>query len=236
MLTIVGNGTNRVMPTYGEDRFWGCNAFYRDANPEILFTVDIPMQREVIEWGYAEANKVAVGDWEILPIDMIEPLKMGFGNTRIEESISPDSEYLVVQGDDEVTTFLGLSSPQMKNIIMYNNPKLKNLFCGMSALGYAMLNGEKEIVLTGFSALQDENWSNEYEGTQNYLHKYSSDSRVISAQRSQFIALLQEFQEVEVFFKNPLSEPVKVEYNKLYYYESSDRWILSQGFESDTMR
>ena len=64
------------------------------------------MQREVIEWGYAEANKVAVGNWEILPIDMIEPLKMGFGNTKIIESISPDSEYLVVQGDDEVTTFL----------------------------------------------------------------------------------------------------------------------------------
>ena len=88
MLTIVGNGTSRVMPTYGEDRFWGCNAFYRDANPEILFTVDIPMQREVIEWGYAEANKIAVGDWEVMPIDMLEPLKMGFGNTEIIESIS----------------------------------------------------------------------------------------------------------------------------------------------------
>ena len=236
MLTIVGNGTNRVMPTYGEDRFWGCNAFYRDANPEILFTVDIPMQREVIEWGYAEANKVAVGDWEILPIDMIEPLKMGFGNTRIEESISPDSEYLVVQGDNEVTTFLGLSSPQMKNIIMYNNPELKNLFCGMSALGYAMLNGEKEITLTGFNALEDDNWSNNYEGTQNYLHKYSSDSRVLDAQRSQFIALLEEFEDVKVYFKNPLTGTVKVEYNELYYYEDSERWILGEGLESDTMR
>ena len=236
MLTIVGNGTNRVMPTYGEDRFWGCNAFYRDANPEILFTVDIPMQKEVIEWGYAEANKVAVGNWEILPIDMIEPLKMGFGNTRIEESISPDSEYLVVQGDDEVTTFLGLSSPQMKNIIMYNNPELKNLFCGMSALGYAMLNGEKEITLTGFNALEDDNWSNNYEGTQNYLHKYSSDSRVLNAQRSQFIALLEEFEDVKVYFKNPLTGTVKVEYNELYYYEDSERWILGEGLESDTMR
>ena len=236
MLTIVGNGTNRVMPTYGEDRFWGCNAFYRDANPEILFTVDIPMQREVIEWGYAEANKVAVGDWEILPIDMIEPLKMGFGNTRIEESISPDSEYLVVQGDDEVTTFLGLSSPQMKNIIMYNNPELKNMFCGMSALGYAMLNGEKEITLTGFNALEDDNWSNNYEGTQNYLHKYSSDSRVLDAQRSQFISLLEEFEDVNVYFKNPLTGTVKVEYNELYYYENSERWILGEGLESDTMR
>ena len=236
MLTIVGNGTNRVMPTYGEDRFWGCNAFYRDANPEILFTVDIPMQREVIEWGYAEANKVAVGNWEILPIDMIEPLKMGFGNTKILESISPDSEYLVVQGDDEVTTFLGLSSPQMNNIIMYNNPELKNLFCGMSALGYAMLNGEKEITLTGFNALEDDNWSNNYEGTQNYLHKYSSDSRVLNAQRSQFIALLEEFEDVKVYFKNPLTGTVKVEYNELYYYEDSERWILGEGLESDTMR
>ena len=236
MLTIVGNGTNRVMPTYGEDRFWGCNAFYRDANPEILFTVDIPMQREVIEWGYAEANKVAVGDWEILSIDMIEPLKMGFGNTRIEESISPDSEYLVVQGDDEVTTFLGLSSPQMKNIIMYNNPELKNMFCGMSALGYAMLNGEKEITLTGFNALEEENWSNNYEGTQNYLHKYNSDSRVLNAQRSQFISLLEEFEDVNVYFKNPLTGTVKVEYNELYYYENSERWILGEGLESDTMR
>ena len=236
MLTIVGNGTNRVMPTYGEDRFWGCNAFYRDANPEILFTVDIPMQREVIEWGYAEANKVAVGDWEILPIDMIEPLKMGFGNTKIIESISPDSEYLVVQGDDEVTTFLGLSSPQMKNIIMYNNPELKNMFCGMSALGYAMLNGEKEITLTGFNALEEENWSNNYEGTPNYLHKYNSDSRVLNAQRSQFISLLEEFEDVNVYFKNPLTGTVKVEYNELYYYENSERWILGEGLESDTMR
>ena len=236
MLTIVGNGTNRVMPTYGEDRFWGCNAFYRDANPDILFTVDIPMQKEVIEWGYAEANKVAVGNWEILPIDMLEPLKMGFGNTRIEESISPDSEYLVVQGDDEVTTFLGLSSPQMKNIIMYNNPELKNMFCGMSALGYAMLNGEKEITLTGFNALEEENWSNNYEGTQNYLHKYNSDSRVLNAQRSQFISLLEEFEDVNVYFKNPLTGTVKVEYNELYYYENSERWILGEGLESDTMR
>ena len=236
MLTIGGHGTNRVMPTYGEDRFWGCNAFYRDANPEILFTVDIPMQREVIEWGYAEANKVAVGDWEILPIDMIEPLKMGFGNTKILESISPDSEYLVVQGDDKVTTFLGLSSPQMKNIIMYNNPELKNLFCGMSALGYAMLNGEKEITLTGFNALEGENWSNNYEGTQNYLHKYNSDSRVLNAQRSQFIALLKEFEDVNVYFKNPLTGTVKIEYNELYYYENSERWILGEGLESDTMR
>ena len=236
MLTIVGNGKDRVIPKYGKDRFWGCNAFYRDANPSILFTVDIPIQREVIEWGYAEANKVAVGDWEVMPIEMLEPLKAGFMHTKIVESIFPDTEFFVVQGDEEETTFLGLSAAQMKHIIMYNYPELKNLFCGMSALGYAMLNGEKEITLTGFNALENDNFSNQYEGTPNYSYKYTSESRVLNAQRSQFLSLLERFTDVDVFFKNPLTEMVEVKYNELYYYENSERWILGEGFESDTMR
>ena len=207
MLYIVGNGKGREIPH--NERWWGCNAVYRDASPDLLFTVDIPMQREVIEWGYADGNKVAVGEWDYLPIEMLDIMKVGFTN-RIIESVRPFDTHFVIQGDDESTTFLGLSSPQMKNIIMYNNPKLKNLFCGMSAMGYAMLNGEKEITLIGFNALENEDYSNEYEGTENYLHKYSEESRVISAQRSQFIALLQEFEGVDVYFKNPLTETVKV--------------------------
>ena len=83
---------------------------------------------------------------------------------------------------------------------------------------------------------RSENYSNKYEGTLNYGHKYNSESRVLSAQRSQFIALLERFKDVEVFIKNPLTNIVKVEYNKLYYYESSERWILGEGLESDTMR
>jgi len=237
MLTIVGNGTEREIP---QTRWWGCNAVYRNrvnhARPELLFAVDIPVQTEIVESGYADTNKLAVGNWDIMPISMLESLKMGFGHTKIIESVRQNDEYLVVQGDDVETTFLGLSSPQMKNIIMYNYPELKNLFCGMSALGYAMLNGEKEITLTGFNALESENYSNKYEGTPNYSYKYTSESRVLNAQRSQFIALLERFKDVEVFIKNPLTNLVKVEYNKLYYYESSERWILGEGLESDTMR
>ena len=161
MLYIVGNGKGREIPH--NERWWGCNAVYRDASPDLLFTVDIPMQREVIEWGYADGNKVAVGEWDYLPIEMLDIMKVGFTN-RIIESVRPFDTHFVIQGDDESTTFLGLSSPQMKNIIMYNNPKLKNLFCGMSAMGYAMLNGEKEITLIGFNALENEDYSNEYEG------------------------------------------------------------------------
>ena len=214
MLYIVGNGKGREIPH--NERWWGCNAVYRDASPDLLFTVDIPMQKEIIEWGYADGNKVAVGEWDYLPIEMLDVMKVGFTN-KIIESVRPFDTHFVIQGDEDSTTFLGLSSSQMKNIIMYNNPKLKNLFCGMSAMGYAMLNGEKEITLIGFSALENEDYSNEYEGTENYLHKYSEESRVINAQRSQFIALLQEFEGVDVYFKNPLTETVKVEYLSLIH-------------------
>ena len=54
---------------------------------------------------------------------------------------------------------------------------------------------------------------------------------MIRAQQSQFIALLEEFKEVDVYFKNPLDKTNLVEYNELYYYENSERWILGQGFE-----
>ncbi len=231
MLYIVGNSKGREIP---QGRWWGCNAVYRDANPEILFTVDIPMQREIIEHGYADGNKVAVGEWDYLPIEMLDIMRSGFKN--VVESVRPFDTHFVVQGDDESTTILGLSDSQMKNIIMYNNPILKNLFCGMSALGYACLHNEKEITLVGMSALEDGNYENQYQGTDNYPSKYNEESRVINAQRSQFISLLQEFEDVEIYFENPLTNNAKVEYNKLYYYESSERWILSQGFESDTMQ
>ena len=68
------------------------------------------------------------------------------------------------------------------------------------------------------------------------LSQTEFDSRVLNAQRSQFIALLKEFEDVNVYFKNPLTGTVKIEYNELYYYENSERWILGEGLESDTMR
>ena len=39
---------------------------------------------------------------------------------------------------------------------MYNYDKLKNTFCGISALGYAAYQGHKEITLVGFDALDPE--------------------------------------------------------------------------------
>ena len=114
---------------------------------------------------------------------------------------------------------------------MYNYDKLKNTFCGISALGYAAYNGYKEITLVGFDALDPDidSVGNVYEGTELYKTKYNKDDTVNYIQKMQFVSLLEDelFEGVNVYFRNPLDKNNKVIYNELTYYENSkDRWSL----------
>ena len=239
MLYIVGNGNSRK----GIDldhigRWYGCNGVYRDYTPNVLFAVDIPIQSEVFETDYYKNNKVAVGEWEPLEIEHAMLIKDGykFGSYRVNEYINQGDTHVIVQGDEDWVNFLGFDNQYKDNIISYNYPDLKNLFCGMSALGYALMAGEEEICLLGFDALEDENWSNVYEGTLNYAPKYTEESRVLDAQRSQFIALLEGYKSSKVYFGNPIDGFKNIEYTRLYYYENNnDGWVLGQGLESDIM-
>jgi hypothetical protein len=74
-----------------------------------------------------------------------------------------------------------------------------------------------------------------YEGREFYLPKYTTEDRVFDAQRSQFIALLKQYPNSRVYFKNSLDELELVVYNELNYYESSDEWILGEGFLQESL-
>ena len=114
---------------------------------------------------------------------------------------------------------------------MYNFEKLKNTFCGISALGYAAYNGYKEITLVGFDAIDPEfdSVGNVYEGTEFYRTKYTVDDTVNYIQKMQFVSLLEDplFNDIKVYFKNPIDDNKEVIYNELYYYENSkNKWSL----------
>ena len=159
-------------------------------------------------------------------------LGLGVGQQKINDHVDEiEHDRFVVMGNEYETDLLGYSSSYQDNIVIYNFLNLKNLFTGMSALGYAMEQGREEITLLGFDALQYGDVSNVYEGQEFYQTKYTLEDRVFDAQRSQFIALLKEYNESKVYFKNPLDKLELVEYNKLNYYESSDTWTLGQGFD-----
>ena len=235
MLHIVGNGPSRKQYDLNSfEECWGCNGIYRDYTPDILFVHDIPVQHRAVVDGCLDKGKVAVGDWSPMPIGDFESIYDMYGMmgaTRIDNRTEDDTHF-VVQGEGEEVYFTSYNIvPSGDNIIMYNFEKLKNTFCGMSALGYAAYNGYKEITLVGFDALDPEldSVGNVYEGTEFYRTKYTTDDTVNYIQKMQFVSLLEDplFEDVKVYFKNPIDDNKEVIYNELCYYENSKyKWSL----------
>ena len=147
-----------------------------------------------------------------LPIEMLNMFTPDFNNPVI--SVKEEDSHFIIQGDDSRTDFLGLKNPHL--ITTYNEPNLRNLMTGMSALGYAMHLGIEKINLIRFDGL-------EFEG----------EDAVLQVQRSQFIALLEWFYgKGSVYWKNPLDKEDEIKYNELTYYENSEEWILGLGLKS----
>lgn len=229
-VTILGNGPSREgFDILGCDHeVWGCNAIHRDTTAcDIVFAVDIVMQVEIVKSDYYRGNLVAFADIDPLPIEMMELMKPGFEYSHeVNVTTKPDDTHFIIQGDGETTDFLGLIRPEL--IVTYNDPLLINLFTGMSALGYAMLHNYTTINMVGFDALEGDDAGNIYAGSDNYAYP-----QAFNAQRSQFIALLKEFNNCSVYFKNPLDKEGAIRYNELPYYENSESWILGVGFPSE---
>jgi hypothetical protein len=231
-VTILGNGPSRNDFEFNTSHeVWGCNAIYRDTNEcDLVFACDMPVQKEIVESGYYNGNGVAFADIDPLPIEMLDMFTPDFQGPII--SVKEDDSHFIIQGNDSRTDFLGLKNPHL--ITTYNEPNLRNLMTGMSALGYAMHLGVERINLIGFDGLEFEGEpSNIYEGSVNYPTKYTTEDAVLQVQRSQFIALLEWFYgKGSVYWKNPLDKEDEIKYNELPYYENSESWILGQGLES----
>ena len=226
---ILGNGPSRknIDITKLDDKIYACNAAYRDFTPDLLFAIDIRMQVEVVKSGYYIDNPVAVGEWNSLPIEHWDMMKMSM--TDVFETRQPDDTHFTIQGNNrDGTDFLGFKEPN--NIITYDHPEGRNLLCGMAALCYAMEQKEEKVYLIGFDALQKGEVENVYQGTDNYPDKYTQENGVFYSQRSQFLALLQRYPDCEVYFQNSLYDVEKVVYNKLNYYENCEEWVLGEGF------
>ena len=182
-----------------------------------------------------------MGDWygamDISHYEEIEEVYTIMGAKIITNRSESDTHFIAQgEGEDEVyLTCYNIVSPN-ENIIMYNNDKLKNTFCGISALGYAAYNGYKEITLVGFDALDPniQDYDNALKGLDisSYAHKYTEEHAVFTIQKYQFVSLLKDdlFKDITVFFKNPLDKEQEIVYNELTYYENSkDKWVLGES-------
>jgi len=245
MLYIVGNGPSRKQYDFNQFEaygceWWGCNAIYTEGvYPSMLFCLDIPVQHDAIEKGVLEHCPIAMGDWysamEIVHYDQLIEMYKSMGMEIITNRSESDTHF-IAQGEGNSVYFTCYSEGANENIIMYNNDKLKNTFCGISALGYAAYNGYKEITLVGFDALDPDilDYDNALKGLpiSSYAHKYTEEHAVFTIQKYQFVSLLKDdlFKDIKVYFKNPLDKEQEIVYNELSYFKECDnRWSLGES-------
>jgi hypothetical protein len=168
-------------------------------------------------------------------------IKLGLpGETH--EVRKEDDDAFVMQGenyygDDARSYMIGYNRAYANNIVIYENQLLKNLYCGMYALGYAVHHGYKNICLLGFDALQFDSGENVYNKQGLYTYSEHNEYGVRIIQQSQFVSLMEhiniEHPEVKVFFKNPIEGFDQIVYNELLSrFKVEDKWILGQGLES----
>ena len=244
MLYLVGNGTSRKdldLDTLGE--WWGFNMIYTTHTPDLVFCGDVYPQHKIIEDEYYKTNKVVMGEWNELPIDAWEMIKMGIDSEAVETR-RPDDNAFVMQSEfstrspgDVKYYFTGYSTTHQDNIVIYKKPEFKNMLSGMYALGYAVDHGYKEICLVGYDSLQFDQVENVFKGQYNYRDNYTHHFDVGDVQKAQFIALLEyinkEYPNVELYFKNPIDGFDRIKYTDIVSrFNVEDKWILGQGLES----
>ena len=246
MLYLVGNGPSRkTLDLDTLENWWGMNMIYRDHTPDLLFVQDVAPQNDMITDQYYKKHPVCVGEWNELPMEMFDIMKYGLPGKIIENRVEGDDRF-VVQGDEfkegQVTYMIGYSSAKANNIVIYTNELLKNTFCGIYALGYAVHHGHKKICLAGYDSLQYGDLQNIYgpDDCVTYQTVYTEEnSGVGRPQQAQFVALLEhinkDYPDVELFFKNSIDGFDKIEYTDIVSrFNIEDRWILGTAcFESE---
>ena len=176
---VLGNGPSRPKDVEWlnslEGETYGCNAMYRDWQPDFLVANDWAMMIEIINSTYS--GNCHFTDYDELPMEAFEGIKyMPDFETAIHIGERGDSNSFVFMG-----TSMGESGPLQKNqyhIIWLDEslkhlkwglkPQFDSMSTGLCALQLALETGYNEIDVIGFSGLKDRNYKNIYDGTKNY--------------------------------------------------------------------
>ena len=176
---VLGNGPSRPKDVEWlnslEGETYGCNAMYRDWQPDFLVANDWAMMIEIINSTYS--GNCHFTDYDELPMEAFEGIKyMPDFETAIHIGEQGDSNSFVFMG-----TSMGESGPLQKNqyhIIWLDEslkhlkwglkPQFDSMSTGLCALQLALETGYNEIDVIGFSGLKDRNYKNIYDGTKNY--------------------------------------------------------------------
>ena len=216
---ILGNGPSRPKDIEWLNNLdgdtYGCNAIYRDWQPDFLVANDWSMMIEIINSTYY--GNCQFTDFDELPIEALEGIRyMPEFETAIHIGEQEDSSSFVFMGSS-----MGESGPLQKNqyhIIWLDQsfkhlkwglkPQFESMSTGLCALQLALETGYDEIDVIGFDGLKDRNYRNLYDGTQNYRFDPAVPDKVripekyvpldASHWESTYIKLIEKYPEIKV--------------------------------------
>jgi len=179
---ILGNGPSRPKDIEWlnnlEGVTYGCNAIYRDWQPDFLVANDWTMVVEIINSTYS--GNCEFTDFEELPMEALEGIRY-----------MPEYETAVHIGEQEASisfVFMGHSASNQYYIIWLDEslrhitwgfkPQFEHMSTGLCALQLALETGYNEIDVIGFSGLKDRNYKNIYDGTKNYTFDPLASNKV----------------------------------------------------------
>ena len=181
---VIGNGPSRehiILDDLKKDGIvYGCNALYRDWEPDFLFANDFRMIKEIFKDDYK--GQCIFSDLNVLPVQYFDDVIGGTTLTLSNKSIvkmnyvgdRENATDFVYMGREKEHDVLWLNSEENSNFEWGFKPLANLPSTGTMALLRAAQNGHKEIIMYGFDGLKNGNYQNVYDGT--YLYKYDGRS------------------------------------------------------------
>ena len=168
---ILGNGPSRPTDIKWlnnlEGDTYGCNAIYRDFEPDFLVANDWAMMVEIINSTYA--GNCQFTDFEELPMEALEGIKyMPEYDTAVHIGEQEKASTFVFMGTSLSNHHIIWLNESLRHITWGLKPQSENMSTGLCAIQLALETGYDEIDVIGFSGLKDRNYQNIYDGTKNY--------------------------------------------------------------------
>ena len=161
---VLGNGLSRKrldLNLFKNKKIYGCNALYRDFEPDFLVVNDWYMMKEVLNSSYkGKCIFTDLGN-SIFPKEKYEEI----ARIGIEEEFGnrPESDNFLICPKSIVWL-----SPNLSNIEWGYRSLVHKSSTGIKALQRALDDGHKKVDLYGFDGLSHDCYQNIYDGSENY--------------------------------------------------------------------
>ena len=181
---IIGNGPSRKGVDLSKlpGKTFGCNALYRDFEPDYLLSGDAGIIKEICQSDYPKDRWCIFPDWSPIPKEYKDMMLSSFKGYEIHESDTERFDHVQIFGNEyedlgKQVHILGVD-PKWRIINMAgtdDDPEFAvNFFAGSNAMAQASIMGFEEVVLLGFDSIWNFNpdvYQNIYAGTDCYLRE-----------------------------------------------------------------